>query len=191
MGHDRATLPAEESAKRIGNLRRTPAALRRVLECAPRVREVARRFASARDCLFLGRGSGYPLALEGALKLKEIAYVHAEGYHAAEMKHGPIALVDGEMPVVFLALKGRRYEKIMSNMEEVRSRGGKVIAVASLGDDEIGGHADEVIYIPDDVGNMNTVLAVVPLQLFAYYVAVGRGCDVDRPRNLAKSVTVE
>jgi glucosamine--fructose-6-phosphate aminotransferase (isomerizing) len=125
------------------------------------------------------------------LKLKEIAYVHAEGYHAAEMKHGPIALVDENMPVLFLALKGRRYEKIMSNIQEVRARGGKVIAVASLGDAEIARHADDVLYIPDEVGMMNAVLAAIPLQLLAYHVAVARGCDVDRPRNLAKSVTVE
>jgi glucosamine--fructose-6-phosphate aminotransferase (isomerizing) len=191
LGAERGTLPADEAARRVDNLRRVPAELRKVLEEAGRVREIAGKYASARDCLFLGRGSGFPLALEGALKLKEIAYVHAEGYHAAEMKHGPIALIDENMPVVVLALRGRRYEKIMSNIEEVKSRGGKVIAVASAGDSEIAAHVDDVVYIPDEIGVANTMPAAVPLQLFAYYVALERGCDVDKPRNLAKSVTVE
>jgi len=191
LGLKRGTLAPEEAARRIGDLRAVPGEIRKVLEEAGRVEEIARKYASATDCLFLGRGSGYPLALEGALKLKEIAYVHAEGYHAAEMKHGPIALIDENVPVVVLALKGRRYEKIMSNIEEVKSRGGKVIAVASVGDEEIADHVDDVVCIPDETGIMNAATAVVPLQLFAYYVAVARGCDVDKPRNLAKSVTVE
>jgi len=191
LGLERKTLVAAEAARRINNLCAAGRELRRVLESAGRVEKLAKKYAGARDFLFLGRGTGYPLALEGALKLKEVAYVHAEGYHAAEMKHGPIALVDENMPALFLALKGRRYEKIMSNIEEVRSRGGKVVAVASLGDEEIARHVDDAIHIPDDIGVMNAVLAAVPLQLLAYHVAVARGCDVDRPRNLAKSVTVE
>ncbi len=191
LGQARGTLPEEEAARRIGDLRAVPGELRRVLEGAAHVEKIASKYAGARDCLFLGRGSGYPLALEGALKLKEIAYVHAEGYHAAEMKHGPIALIDENMPVVVLALHGRRYEKIMSNIEEVKSRGGKVIAIASVGDDEIADRVDDVIHIPDEIGIMNALTAVIPLQLFAYYVAVERGCDIDKPRNLAKSVTVE
>jgi glucosamine--fructose-6-phosphate aminotransferase (isomerizing) len=191
LGLERKTLVAAEAARRINNLCVTGRELRKVLEAGGQVEKLAKKYAKARDFLFLGRGAGYPLALEGALKLKEVAYIHAEGYHAAEMKHGPIALVDENMPVLFLALKGRRYEKIMSNIQEVRARGGKVIAVASLGDDEIARHVDDVIHIPDEIGMMNAVLAAVPLQLLAYHVAVARGCDVDRPRNLAKSVTVE
>jgi len=191
LGLERDTLSPAEVARRIDNLRAVPGEIRKVLEETGRIEEIAAKYLDARDCLFLGRGSGFPLALEGALKLKEIAYVHAEGYHAAEMKHGPIALIDDNMPVVFLALRGRRYEKIMSNIEEVRSRGGRVIAIASRGDQEIAAHADDVIYIPDDVGIANTMPAAVPLQLFAYYVAARRGCDIDKPRNLAKSVTVE
>ena len=191
LGLDRGTLVAAEAARRLNNLCATSAEARKVLETSPGVEALAKKYASARDFLFLGRGAGYPLALEGALKLKEVAYIHAEGYHAAEMKHGPIALVDENMPVLFLALKGRRYEKIMSNIQEVRARGGKVIAVASLGDAEIARHVDDALYIPDEVGMMNAVLAAIPLQLLAYHVAVARGCDVDRPRNLAKSVTVE
>ncbi len=191
LGLERGTLVAAEAARRINNLCAAAAELGKVLEVAGDVERLAKKYAGARDFLFLGRGSGYPLALEGALKLKEVAYIHAEGYHAAEMKHGPIALIDENMPVLFLALKGRRYEKIMSNIQEVRARGGRVIAVASQGDEEIAGHADDVVHIPDEVGMMNAVLAAVPLQLLAYHVAVARGCDVDRPRNLAKSVTVE
>ncbi len=191
LGREHGTLSKKEAARRIGNLRAVPGEARKVLKQADRVAEIAGKYAGARDCLFLGRGSGFPLALEGALKLKEIAYVHAEGYHAAEMKHGPIALIDENMPVVVLALHGRRYEKIMSNIEEVKSRGGKVIAIASLGDDEIADHVDDVIHIPDEIGIMNAITAAIPLQLFAYYAAVERGCDVDKPRNLAKSVTVE
>jgi len=155
------------------------------------VREIALKYVDARNALFLGRGTGFPLALEGALKLKEISYVHAEGYHAAEMKHGPIALIDEEMPVVVLALKGRRYAKIRSNIEEVRARGGRVIALASEGDDDIRACAEDVVPIRAESGIMNSVLAAVPLQLFAYHIAAARGLNVDQPRNLAKSVTVE
>jgi len=155
------------------------------------VREIALKYVDARNALFLGRGTGFPLALEGALKLKEISYVHAEGYHAAEMKHGPIALIDEEMPVVVLALKGRRYAKIRSNIEEVRARGGRVIALCSEGDNEIRSCAEGVIPIRAESGIMNSVLAAVPLQLFAYHIAAARGLNVDQPRNLAKSVTVE
>jgi len=191
LGLDRRALVPAEAARRIGDLRAVGAELQRVLELQDGVKAIARKYASARDFLFLGRGTGYPLALEGALKLKEIAYVHAEGYHAAEMKHGPIALVDENMPVLFIALKGRRYEKIMSNIQEVRARGGRVIALASQGDAEIAGHVEDALYIPDEIGCMNAILAAVPLQLLAYHIAVARGCDVDRPRNLAKSVTVE
>ncbi len=131
------------------------------------------------------------MALEGALKLKEISYIHAEGYPAAEMKHGPIALIDQNMPVVFIATKDSTYDKILSNIEEVRARRGRVIAIATEGDQEIKRHTDHVIYIPPTLEVLTPILTIIPLQLLAYYIAILRGCDVDQPRNLAKSVTVE
>ena len=141
--------------------------------------------------LYLGRGINYPIALEGALKLKEISYIHAEGYPAGEMKHGPIALIDESMPVVVIANRSPVYEKVVSNLEQVRSRDGQVIALASEGDDEIAEKVNEVIRIPDVGEYLTAILATVPLQLLAYHVAVAKGTDVDQPRNLAKSVTVE
>ena len=141
--------------------------------------------------LFLGRGLNYPVALEGALKLKEISYIHAEGMPAAEMKHGPIALIDEGMPVVVVATKNSQYEKVLSNIEEVRSRGGHVLAVATEGDEEIRALTEEVFWVPDVPEPLQPLLTVVPLQLLAYHAAVMRGKDVDKPRNLAKSVTVE
>ncbi|MGH7422468.1 MAG: SIS domain-containing protein, partial [Candidatus Methylomirabilales bacterium] len=155
------------------------------------IRAVAARFAASRDCLFLGRGLHYPLALEGALKLKEIAYIHAEGYPAGEMKHGPIALIDERMPVVAIAPRGPTYEKMAANIEEVKARDGIVIAVATAGDSEIGVQADVVLPLPPALYWLQPLLVALPLQLLAYHVAVLRGCDVDQPRNLAKSVTVE
>jgi glucosamine--fructose-6-phosphate aminotransferase (isomerizing) len=168
-----------------------PDVFRRTLDCHDEVRRVAGRFAGADNFLYLGRHSLYPVALEGALKLKEISYVHAEGYPAAEMKHGPIALVDKHTPSVFLVPRGPVYEKVLSNLEEVRARGGPVIAIASEGDDRVAALADEVITVPDVPDYLQPLVCVVPLQLLAYHVALLRGCDVDRPRNLAKSVTVE
>ena len=141
--------------------------------------------------LYLGRGFNFPVALEGALKLKEISYIHAEGYPAAEMKHGPIALIDENMPVIFIATHDAIYDKVISNIEEVRARKGRVIAIANEGDEIIGRFADHVIYIPETLQALTPLLSVIPLQLFAYHIAVLRGCDVDQPRNLAKSVTVE
>jgi glucosamine--fructose-6-phosphate aminotransferase (isomerizing) len=141
--------------------------------------------------LYLGRQYLYPVALEGALKLKEISYIHAEGYPAAEMKHGPIALVDEETPSVFLVPRGAVFDKVMSNLEEIKARQGPIIAVACKGDDEVAGRADDVIYIPEVPDYLQPLVAVVPLQLLAYHIALLRGCDVDKPRNLAKSVTVE
>ena len=149
------------------------------------------KYIDRENWLFLGRGYNYPVALEGALKLKEISYIHAEGMPAAEMKHGPIALIDDGMPVVFVATRNSQYEKVMSNIEEVRSRGGHVIAVATEGDDEIRRHCEDVFYVPDVPEPLQPMLTVVPLQLLAYHAAVLRGKDVDKPRNLAKSVTVE
>ena len=168
-----------------------PEQIRSVLERAPDVEQLADRFATSQNALYLGRGVNFPVALEGALKLKEISYIHAEGYPAAEMKHGPIALIDENMPVVFIAPRDGVHGKIVSNIEEVKARGGKVIAIVTEGDQEIGQLADAVFPIPATHDLLTPILASVPLQLFAYYVAVRRGCNVDQPRNLAKSVTVE
>ncbi|MBN1479152.1 glutamine--fructose-6-phosphate transaminase (isomerizing) [candidate division KSB1 bacterium] len=155
------------------------------------VKDIADEFKSARNFLYLGRGYNFPVALEGALKLKEISYIHAEGYPAAEMKHGPIALIDKNMPVVFIATKDSIYDKVLSNIEEVRARKGRVIAIASEGDEKIASHVDRVIYVPQTIEILNPLVTIIPLQLLAYHIAVLRGCDVDQPRNLAKSVTVE
>lgn len=155
------------------------------------VQQLAQRFVSATNALYLGRGYNFPVALEGALKLKEISYIHAEGYPAAEMKHGPIALIDEGMPVVVIALRDSLYEKVLGNIQEVRARGGRVIAIATEGDDHIRSYAEEVLYVPEVPEPLSPILTVLPLQLLAYYTAVLRGCDVDQPRNLAKSVTVE
>ena len=155
------------------------------------MRAIAERYCHVNNFLYLGRQYQYPVALEGALKLKEISYIHAEGYPAAEMKHGPIALVDAETPSVFLVPRGGVYDKVMSNLEEIKARGGPVIAVASANDEEIADLADDVVTIPDVPDYLQPLVSVVPLQLLAYHIAVLRGCDVDKPRNLAKSVTVE
>jgi glucosamine--fructose-6-phosphate aminotransferase (isomerizing) len=175
----------------LKELRAVPDLIRQTLGCDAAVRRIAERYQSARDFLFLGRQYLYPVALEGALKLKEISYVHAEGYPAAEMKHGPIALVDPHTPSVFLAPRGPVFDKVMSNLEEVKARGGPVIAITTEGEKEVAARADEVIYIPDVPDYLQPLLSVVPLQLLAYHSARLRGCDVDKPRNLAKSVTVE
>ena len=156
-----------------------------------KIQQLANKWHNAQDFLFLGRGVHYPIALEGALKLKEISYIHAEGYAAGEMKHGPIALIDRELPVVVLTPKSPTYDKTISNLSEVRAREGKIIAVASRGDHEIGALADDVIFIPECAPEVQAILTVVPLQLLAYHVANQKGTDVDQPRNLAKSVTVE
>jgi len=172
-------------------LQRLPEQVERVLANASAIEAVAERFARATNALYLGRGYNFPVALEGALKLKEISYIHAEGYPAAEMKHGPIALIDEMMPVVVVAPQDGTYAKIVSNVQEVKARGGRVIAVVTEGDEEITRLADHVFTIPQTLDPLTPVLSVLPLQLFAYYIAVRRGCDVDKPRNLAKSVTVE
>ncbi len=168
-----------------------PAKIERVLEAEDAIRQSTARFVDRENWLFLGRGVNYPVALEGALKLKEISDIHAEGMPAAEMKHGPIALIDKGMPVVFVATRNSQYEKVLSNIEEVRARGGHVIAVATEGDDYIRTKAESVFYVPDAPELLQPLLSVVPLQLLAYHAAVMRGKDVDKPRNLAKSVTVE
>jgi len=162
-----------------------------VLEQSQAIQRVAERLADRSHFLFLGRGLNFPLALEGALKLKEISYIHAEGYAAGEMKHGPIALVDRQMPVVAIVPRGSTYEKMASNIEEIKARDGVVVALATAGDDEIGAKADLVIHVPSSLEWLQPLLVALPLQLLAYHLGVLRGCDVDQPRNLAKSVTVE
>ncbi|MGD0389758.1 MAG: glutamine--fructose-6-phosphate transaminase (isomerizing) [Tepidisphaeraceae bacterium] len=168
-----------------------PERMEKVLSLSEEIKKIALSFSDRENWLFLGRGYNYPVALEGALKLKEISYIHAEGMPAAEMKHGPIALITPEMPVVFVATQGLQYEKIISNIEEVRARGGRVIAVATEGDTQMKRYSDHVIYVPDVMECLQPLVTVVPLQLLAYHAAVARGFDVDKPRNLAKSVTVE
>ena len=159
--------------------------------CNDVVRQVAEKYAGCNNFLYLGRQFNFPTALEGALKLKEISYIHAEGYPAAEMKHGPIALVDRHTPSVFLMPHGQTYDKVMSNLQEIKARGGPVIAVVGEGDREVAGLADDVIEVPESAEFLQPIITVIPLQLLAYHIAVARGCDVDKPRNLAKSVTVE
>jgi glucosamine--fructose-6-phosphate aminotransferase (isomerizing) len=175
----------------IRALKDLPDQVTSVLAKAEEVRRIAEQFVRATNALYLGRGYNFPVALEGALKLKEISYIHAEGYPAAEMKHGPIALIDEMMPVVFVAPRDGVYSKILSNLEEVKARGGRVLAVVTEGDEQIADLADHVFTIPGTMDLLTAVLSVLPLQLFAYHVAVRRGCNVDQPRNLAKSVTVE
>ncbi len=172
-------------------IKELPSQVEKILDKAEQIREIAREFSYARNFLYLGRGYNFPVALEGALKLKEISYIHAEGYPSAEMKHGPIALIDENMPVVFIAPKDEIYDKVISNIEEVRSRKGRVIAVATENDERITKFAERVIYVPDTLPMLTPILTVIPLQLLAYYMAVELGCNVDQPRNLAKSVTVE
>jgi glutamine---fructose-6-phosphate transaminase (isomerizing) len=175
----------------ISHLRDMPNVIRQTLKCHDAVREIAQKYYGMENCLYMGRGFNFPVALEGALKLKEISYIHAEGYPAAEMKHGPIALVDENTPSVFIIPHGTMYPKVMSNLEEVKARKGPVIAIACEGDDRIAQIADDVIYVPRVEDYLHPLVTVVPLQLLAYHIALLRGCNVDRPRNLAKSVTVE
>ena len=184
-------LSSELGAELTRELAVIPEKIERILAGADKVQAIAKAYAHHNNFLYLGRGYNFPVALEGALKLKEISYIHAEGYPAAEMKHGPIALIDQNMPVVFICTQDSAYEKVLSNMEEVRARRGNIIAIASEGDDHVATKADQVIYIPKTLGPLTPLLAVLPLQLLSYYIAVERGCDVDQPRNLAKSVTVE
>jgi glucosamine--fructose-6-phosphate aminotransferase (isomerizing) len=191
LGRCRDTLPSDRARSVLQALVETSSYMRDVLGEAHRVLAVARRYHTSRDMLFLGRGLGYPIALEGALKLKEIAYVHAEGYAAGEMKHGPIALIDESMPVVVIAVRDSHYEKTLSNVEEVRARDGQVIAISTEGDHEIERVAQHMVRIPKVDECVTPLLTVVPLQLLAYYIADLKGTDVDQPRNLAKTVTVE
>jgi glucosamine--fructose-6-phosphate aminotransferase (isomerizing) len=179
------------NAELASKLKELPKQVQSILDNKDRITEIAELYKDSNNCLYLGRGYNYPVALEGALKLKEISYIHAEGYPAAEMKHGPIALIDKNMPVVVVATTDKVYSKILSSIEEVRARGGKVIAIASEQNSEIAKLVDHVLYIPETIDALVPILAVIPLQLLAYDMAVMRGCNVDKPRNLAKSVTVE
>jgi glucosamine--fructose-6-phosphate aminotransferase (isomerizing) len=180
-----------EGKRYVAALNKLPSQIRQILERADEVKLLADRFANATNALYLGRGVNFPAALEGALKLKEISYVHAEGYPAAEMKHGPIALIDENMPVVVVAPRDAVYAKIVSNVQEVRARGGKVIAIVNPGEEEITSLAEAVFEVPETLDLLSPILTIIPLQLFSYYVALLRGTNVDQPRNLAKSVTVE
>jgi len=187
----RGTIRPDDARRHLEGLTRVPAQIEALLQLEPPIEEIARRFFKASDFLFLGRGINYPIALEGALKLKEISYIHAEGYPAGEMKHGPIALIDENMPIVTLASDDHVYEKMLGNIEEAKAREGIIIAVAAEKCVEIAKKADHVIYVPSALELLYPILMVVPLQLLAYHIALRRGCDVDQPRNLAKSVTVE
>ena len=191
LASQRETIEKDKASLLIEDLLRLPAKIEKVVELDPEIIAVAEDFFKASDFLYMGRGINYPIALEGALKLKEISYIHAEGYPAGEMKHGPIALIDENLPIVILAPSGRLFEKVMSNMEEVKSRGGTLIAVTSGENKAFRNLADKFIVIEESNEYLTPVLLTIPLQLLAYHIAVLRGCDVDQPRNLAKSVTVE
>lgn len=191
IAKERATLSESEFRKIITELEQIPAKVSEVLKVNDEIVHISDVYQNANNALYLGRGSSFPVALEGALKLKEISYIHAEGYPAAEMKHGPIALIDEEMPVFVIATKGTSYEKVVSNIQEVKARKGKIIAIVTEGDTQVKAMADHVIEIPDTDENLVPLLATIPLQLLSYHIAVMRGCNVDQPRNLAKSVTVE
>ena len=195
LGQVRGTLAEEQRRKHIGDLLRLPSILDEVLKTSKQIEDIANRFANRKDFLYLARGINYPIALEGALKLKEISYIHAEGYPAGEMKHGPIALIDEQMPVVAIAPKDHVYEKMLGNIQEVKARGGSVIAITTAGDDTIwrmlNGNTDSIVALPAVPPELAPVVISIPLQLLSYHIAVRRGCDVDQPRNLAKSVTVE
>jgi glucosamine--fructose-6-phosphate aminotransferase (isomerizing) len=191
LGRLRGTLPPEAAAAQVEAALHLPSAIGEALLLEPRIEELAARYAQDDDFLFLGRGLSFPMALEGALKLKEVSYIHAEGYAAGEMKHGPIALIDEHMPVLALALDDDLHDKMRSNIEQVKARRGRVIALVSEGDTSLDGVADDVLVLPRVAPALTPLTSVVAMQLLAYHIAVRRGADVDQPRNLAKTVTVE
>jgi len=191
IGYQKGTIDRNRYLHLLNELDAVPGKVAEVLQTHERIKEVAEKYVDAKDCLYLGRGYNFPVALEGALKLKEISYIHAEGYPAAEMKHGPIALVDENLPVIFVATKDSYHEKVISNMQEIKARKGKVVAIINEGDQTTPTIADDVIFVPEADEIVSPMISVVPLQLLAYYIGVAKGCDVDKPRNLAKSVTVE
>jgi glucosamine--fructose-6-phosphate aminotransferase (isomerizing) len=191
LGRRRGTLSRSEGRRIARALKAIPSRMQRILAAESRIVRLAKKYYRFTDFLYMGRQYNFPIALEGALKLKEISYIHAEGYPSAEMKHGPIALISPEFPSVFVIPRDALYEKNLSNLEEIKARNGPIIAIATAGDREIRKKVDDVIYIPPTLDCLQPLLTVLPLQLFAYHVALLRGCDVDKPRNLAKSVTVE
>lgn len=191
IAYAKGTIDEKRYQNLVTELHDIPEKVSQILNDTSTIQAIAEKYKDATDFLYLGRGYNFPVALEGALKLKEISYIHAEGYPAAEMKHGPIALVDDQLPVVFVATKDKYYEKIVSNVQEIKARKGKVIAVATEGDEIIPGMADDVMYVPDADEALAPLLSVIPLQLLSYYIGIAKGLDVDKPRNLAKSVTVE
>jgi glucosamine--fructose-6-phosphate aminotransferase (isomerizing) len=185
------TIPSDVLQPILNELIDIPNKVKSILTQDDHIKQIAEKFKDASNFLYLGRGVNFPVALEGALKLKEISYIHAEGYPAAEMKHGPIALIDENMPVVVIAPKQGHYDKVVSNIQEIKSRSGKIIAVVTKGDTQVKALADHVIEIPETNEPFTPLLTTIPLQLLSYHIAVLRGCNVDQPRNLAKSVTVE
>jgi glucosamine--fructose-6-phosphate aminotransferase (isomerizing) len=191
LGQLRGRLDQRAIAELVEPLAQMPALIGRTLGQERELADLAHRFFRCQNFLYLGRGIQYPVAMEGALKLKEVSYIHAEGYPAGEMKHGPIALIDRDMPVVAIAMEDSLRDKMLSNIEQVKARDGVVIAVGTEGDDELARRADHVIHVPQTTSFLSPMLTVVPMQLLAYHIAVWRGCDVDQPRNLAKTVTVE
>jgi glucosamine--fructose-6-phosphate aminotransferase (isomerizing) len=191
LGEMRGAVSPDSRRALVDALAQLPDLAGRVLDHDSEYEELANQFFKAEDFLFLGRGINYPVALEGALKLKEISYIHAEGYPAGEMKHGPIALIDETMPVVAVVTRDALYEKMVGQVEQAKARGGVVIALATEGDDAIRKKVDHVIYVPEASPLLAPIINIMPLQLLSYHIAVRRGCDVDQPRNLAKSVTVE
>jgi glucosamine--fructose-6-phosphate aminotransferase (isomerizing) len=191
IARKKGTISESKFNNMLTELEMIPEKVKKVLESNDLIETIAHKYKDATNALYLGRGSSFPVALEGALKLKEISYIHAEGYPAAEMKHGPIALIDEEMPVFVVATKGTSYEKVVSNIQEVKARKGQIIAIVTEGDTQVKAIADHVIEIPDTDEHLVPLLATIPFQLLSYHIAVMRGCNVDQPRNLAKSVTVE
>jgi glucosamine--fructose-6-phosphate aminotransferase (isomerizing) len=191
MGLVHKTIDVAEARRRITLLQQLPQHLEEVLTKDDEIKKVALKYKDYDNFYFLGRGTAWPLAMEGALKLKEISYIHAEGYDAAEMKHGPIALIEEKLPSVVVALDDWRYEKVLGNIQELKARSGYVVAIASIGDDKILELVDDAIFVRSESGMLNSIIVALPMQLFAYYIAAERGCDVDKPKNLAKSVTVE
>ena len=191
LGREKGTIDEAKYVSVVQELQHIPEKMEEVLKLNDRIAELSKIFTYAHNFIYLGRGYAYPVALEGALKLKEISYIHAEGYPAAEMKHGPIALIDAEMPVVVVATQNGLYEKVLSNIQEIKARKGRVVALVTKGDNIISRVADTVIELPAVMECLDPLITTVPLQLLAYHIAVCKGMDVDQPRNLAKSVTVE
>lgn len=191
LAQAKGTLSKSDFFRYLQELELMPQKVTEALKCNDVVKQIADVYKYSTNCLYLGRGFNFPVALEGALKLKEISYIHAEGYPAAEMKHGPIALIDEQMPVIVIATKKGHYDKVVSNIQEIKSRSGKIIAVVTKGDTQVRDLADHVIEVPECSEALSTIIATIPLQLLSYHIAVMRGCNVDQPRNLAKSVTVE